>query len=45
MQAQFNAKLVWPAGPQVLFCKPEISGLSELGGLKVRVVDQSWSAP
>ena len=43
MQAQFNAKLlgVWPAGPQVLFCKPEIGGLSELRGLKVRVGDQS----
>lgn len=43
LQAQFNAKLlgVWPAGPQVIFCKPEIGGLSDLRGLKVRVGDQS----
>lgn len=43
LQAQFNAKLlgVWPAGPQIIFCKPEISGLSDLKGLKVRVGDQS----
>lgn len=43
MQANFNAKLigVWPAGPQVIFCKPEVTGLSDLRGLKVRVGDQS----
>ncbi len=43
MQERFNAKLigVWPAGPQVIFCKPEIGGLSDLRGLKVRVGDQS----
>jgi TRAP-type C4-dicarboxylate transport system substrate-binding protein len=43
LQSQFNAKLlgVWPAGPQVIFCKPEISGLADLKGLKVRVGDQS----
>lgn len=43
LQAQFNAKLlgVWPAGPQVIFCKPEIAGLADLKGLKVRVGDQS----
>ena len=35
---------VWPAGPQVIFCKPEISGLSDLEGLKVRVGDQSAAA-
>ena len=31
IQQNFNAKLlgVWPAGPQVVFCKPEIGGLSE----------------
>ncbi|MEK6246908.1 MAG: TRAP transporter substrate-binding protein, partial [Planctomycetales bacterium] len=42
-QSQFNAKLlgVWPAGPQVIFCKPEIAGLDDLKGLKVRVGDQS----
>lgn len=43
LQQQFNAKLlgVWPAGPQVLFCKPEIGSLADLRGLKVRVGDQS----
>lgn len=43
LQKQFNAKLlgVWPAGPQVVFCKPEITGLADLKGLKVRVGDQS----
>ncbi len=41
--SQFNAKLlgVWPAGPQVIFCKPEVQSLSDLQGLKVRVGDQS----
>ncbi len=40
---RFNAKLLglWPFGPQVLFCKPEISGLKDIKGLKVRVYDQS----
>ena len=40
---KFNAKLLglWPFGPQVLFCKPEIKGLKDIKGLKVRVYDQS----
>ncbi|SEF83780.1 TRAP transporter substrate-binding protein [Marinobacterium lutimaris] len=43
IDSQFNAKLlgVWPAGPQVVFCKPSIQGLADLQGLKVRVGDQS----
>lgn len=43
IEEKFNAKLlgVWPAGPQVVFCKPKISGLADLKGLKVRVGDQS----
>ncbi len=43
LQSRFNAKLlsVWPAGPQVIFCKPQIKGLADLKGLKVRVGDQS----
>ncbi|MCB1386600.1 MAG: TRAP transporter substrate-binding protein [Hyphomicrobiales bacterium] len=46
VRRQFNSKVlgVWPAGPQVIFCKPEISGLSDLEGLKVRVGDQSAAA-
>lgn len=43
IESQFNGKLlgIWPAGPQVLFCKPEVKGLAELSGHKVRVGDQS----
>lgn len=43
LQATFNARLVgmWPAGPQVIFCKPEVTSLEDLAGLKVRVGDQS----
>ncbi len=43
LQEKFNTKLlgVWPAGPQVIFCKPEIKSLADLKGLKVRVGDQS----
>lgn len=46
VQGKFNAKIlsVWPAGPQVIFCKPEINGLADLTGLKVRVGDQSAAA-
>lgn len=43
LQKSFNAKLLgaWPAGPQVLFCKPEVKSLADLKGLKVRVGDQN----
>ncbi|ORE96179.1 TRAP transporter substrate-binding protein [Acuticoccus yangtzensis] len=43
LQAKFNTKLlgVWPFGPQVLFCEPEIAQLADLSGKKVRVYDQS----
>ena len=43
LQEKFNTKLlgVWPFGPQVLFCEPEISELADLSGNKVRVYDQS----
>lgn len=43
LQAKFNTKLlgVWPFGPQVLFCEPEIGQLSDLRGKKVRVYDQN----
>lgn len=41
LQERFNSKLlgVWPAGPQVIFCEPEISGLEDLRGKRVRVYD------
>jgi len=43
LQERFNTKLlgIWPFGPQVLFCKPAISKLSDLAGHKVRVYDQN----
>ncbi len=43
LQSQFNAKLlgVWPAGPQVIFCKPQIKGLADLKARKIRVGDQN----
>ena len=43
LQEKFNTKLlgVWPFGPQVLFCEPEIAELGDLSGNKVRVYDQS----
>ena len=41
LQKQFNGKLlgVWPFGPQLIFCKPAIKSLSDLKGLKVRILD------
>lgn len=43
LQERFNTKLlgVFPFGPQVLFCEPEIASLADLKGLKVRVYDQN----
>jgi len=44
LQERFNTKLlgIWPFGPQVLFCKPEITKLTDLSkGYKVRVYDQN----
>lgn len=40
---QFDTKLlgIWPFGPQILFCKPQITSLADIKGLKVRVFDQS----
>ena len=42
LQEKFNTKLlgVWPFGPQVLFCQPDIAKLSDLSGNKVRVYFQ-----
>jgi len=43
LQERHNAKLLaaYPFGPQVLFCKPAVTGLADLKGKKVRVSDQS----
>ena len=42
-QKKFNTKLlgIWPFGPQVLFCEPEIKKLTDIKGYKVRVYDQN----
>jgi TRAP-type C4-dicarboxylate transport system substrate-binding protein len=41
LDKQFGIKLlgVWPFGPQLIFCKPAISGLSDLKGRKIRILD------
>jgi TRAP-type C4-dicarboxylate transport system substrate-binding protein len=41
LQKQFGMKLlgVWPFGPQLIFCKPAITGLSDLKGKKIRILD------
>lgn len=46
LQKRFGVKLLgmWPAGPQVIFCKPRIRSLADLKNLKVRVGDQSAAA-
>lgn len=43
LQSRYGTKLlsVWPAGPQVLFCKKPIAKLADVKGLKVRVFDQN----
>jgi TRAP-type C4-dicarboxylate transport system substrate-binding protein len=43
LQARYQTKFlgVWPAGPQVLFCKKPITKLTDVKGLKVRVFDQN----
>ena len=43
LQERFDTKLLglWPFGPQVLFCKPEISSLADIEGYKVRTYDQN----
>ncbi len=46
LQKRFGVKLLgmWPAGPQMIFCKPRIRSLADLKNLKVRVGDQSAAA-
>jgi len=46
LQERFNTKLLglWPFGPQVLFCKPEIKSLSDIKGYKVRTYDQNLAS-
>jgi TRAP-type C4-dicarboxylate transport system substrate-binding protein len=43
MQKNFNAHLLmmWPSPPQVLFCKGEIKGVSDLAGKKIRTFNQT----
>lgn len=35
---------IWPYGPQLVFCKDEISGLSDLAGMRVRSYARTLSA-
>lgn len=43
IEEQFGVKMLgyWPFGPQVMYCKPEITGLKDIAGLKVRTDDQN----
>lgn len=43
LQKKFNAKVlgIWPFGSQIIFCKKPISGLTDMRGAKVRVIDQN----
>lgn len=45
LQEVFNTKVLgyWPFGPQVLFCKDEITDLAGLKGVKIRTDDQTLS--
>lgn len=45
MRETYNSRLLmaWPAPPQVIYCKPEINGLSDLAGKKVRVYNKTLS--
>jgi TRAP-type transport system periplasmic protein len=46
LQDNFNAKLlgIWPFGPQVFFCRSQITGLSDLTGKRIRVGNANFSA-
>jgi TRAP-type C4-dicarboxylate transport system substrate-binding protein len=46
LQSKFNAKvlMLWPYGPQVLYCNAEIKSLDDLKGQKVRTYTASMSA-
>lgn len=46
VETKFNVKVMslWPYGPQVFYCKPKITGLADLKGLKVRTYTPSMSA-
>jgi len=45
IQESWNAKalMITPAPPQVIWCKPEIGGLADLEGKKVRVLNKSMA--
>jgi TRAP-type transport system periplasmic protein len=45
IQENWNAKVLMinPAPPQVIWCKPEIGGLADLEGKKVRVLNKSMA--
>lgn len=41
LEERFGVKLlnVWGFGPQIIFCKPKVTSLKDLKGLKVRIFD------
>lgn len=43
-QEHYNSKLLglWPFGPQVFFCRPEVRGIKDLKGLKIRVGSENF---
>ena len=45
LQANFNAKLlgIWPFGPQVFFCRSQVTGLTGLAGKRIRVGNANFS--
>ncbi|MDN5844171.1 MAG: TRAP transporter substrate-binding protein [Alcaligenaceae bacterium] len=45
MRKTYNSHLLmlWPAPPQVIYCKPKIDGLTSLSGKKVRVANRPQS--
>lgn len=46
VEKRFNARVLslWPYGPQVFYCKPQITGLASLKGMKVRSYTPTMSA-
>lgn len=45
MRETYNSHLLmtWPAPPQIIYCKPEIAGLADLKGKKIRVYNKTLS--
>lgn len=46
MEERFNTRVMslWPFGPQVFFCKGDVAGVGDFGGLRIRSYTPSMSA-